>query len=211
MKVLARIVSYLFHPLLFPTYGLLLLLAANPNRFGPFGEKLHIVWLIIIFALTFLFPAVWLLMMKRLEMIDSLNLETTKERIVPLIATATFYLWTAWMFKSNVNMKIPTDKLIFYMMLGSCFTIFMALCINIFMKISLHTLGSGNLLGIILPLIRISTFDLRFVFVTLILVAGVIGTSRLILKAHSPREIFTGYFIGFTGQFIAFTIIPKFF
>lgn len=211
MKVLARIVSYLFHPLLFPTYGLLLLLAANPNRFGPFGEKLHIVWLIIIFALTFLFPAVWLLMMKRLEMIDSLNLETTKERIVPLIATATFYLWTAWMFKSNVNMKIPTDKLIFYMMLGSCFTIFMALCINIFMKISLHTLGAGNLLGIMLPLIRISTYDLRFVFVALILVAGIIGASRLILKAHSPREIFTGYFIGFTGQFIAFTIIPKFF
>lgn len=211
MKVLARIVSYVFHPLLFPTYGLLLLLAANPNRFGPFGEKLHIVWLIIIFALTFLFPAVWLLMMKRLEMIDSLNLETTKERIVPLIATATFYLWTAWMFKSNVNMKIPTDKLIFYMMLGSCFTIFMALCINIFMKISLHTLGAGNLLGIMLPLIRISTFDLRFVFVALILVAGIIGASRLILKAHSQREIFTGYFVGFTGQFIAFTIIPKFF
>ncbi len=211
MKILARIVSYIFHPLLFPTYGLLLLLAANPNRFGPFGEKLHIVWLIIIFALTFLFPAVWLLMMKRLEMIDSLNLETTKERIVPLIATATFYLWTAWMFKSNVNMKIPTDKLIFYMMLGSCFTIFMALCINIFMKISLHTLGAGNLLGIMLPLIRISTYDLRFVFVALILVAGIIGASRLILKAHSPREIFTGYFIGFTGQFIAFTIVPKFF
>jgi len=211
MKVLARIVSYVFHPLLFPTYGLLMLLAANPNRFGPFGEKLHIVWLIIIFALTFLFPAVWLLMMKRLEMIDSLNLETTKERIVPLIATATFYLWTAWMFKSNVNMKIPTDKLIFYMMLGSCFTIFMALCINIFMKISLHTLGAGNLLGIMLPLIRISTFDLRFVFVALILVAGIIGASRLILKAHNQREIFTGYFVGFTGQFIAFTIIPKFF
>ena len=148
MKIVAKIISYLFHPLLFPTYGLLLLITTNPNRFGYFGEKLHIVWLIIIFALTFLFPAIWLLMMKRLEMIDSLNLETNKERIVPFIATATFYLWTAWMFKSNVNMKIPTDKLIFYMMLGSCFTIFMALCINIFMKISLHTMGAGNLLGI---------------------------------------------------------------
>ena len=148
--------------------------------------------------------------MKRLEMIDSLNLETTKERIVPLIATATFYLWTTWMFKSNVHLKIPTDKLIFYMMLGSCFTIFMALVVNIFMKVSLHTMGAGNLLGIIFPLIRISTYDLRFVFVGLILVAGIIGASRLILKAHTEREIFTGYLIVFTGQFIAFTIIPKF-
>ena len=211
MKIVAKIISYVFHPLLFPTYGLLLLLYTNPNRFGHFGEKLHIVWLIIIFALTFLFPAVWLLMMKRLEMIDTLNLETNKERIVPFIATATFYLWTAWMFKSNVNMKIPTDKLIFYMMLGSCFTIFMALCINIFMKISLHTMGAGNLLGIIFPLISISTYDLRFVLVTLILVAGIIGAARLILNAHNPREVFTGYLIGFTGQFVAFTIVPKFF
>lgn len=211
MKFLARLVSYIFHPLLFPTYGLLLLLFTNPNRFGHFGEKLHIVWLIIIFALTFLFPAIWLLMMKRLEMIDSLNLETNKERIVPFIATATFYLWTAWMFKSNVNMKIPTDKLIFFMMLGSCFTIFMALCINIFMKISLHTMGAGNLLGIIFPLIRISTYDLRFVFVALILVAGIIGVSRLILKAHTPREVYAGYLVGFTGQFLAFTLVPKFF
>ncbi len=211
MKIVAKIISYLFHPLLFPTYGLLLLLYTNPNRFGHFGEKLHIVWLIIIFALTFLFPAIWLLMMKRLEMIDSLNLETNKERIVPFIATATFYLWTAWMFKSNVNMKIPTDKLIFYMMLGSCFTIFMALCINIFMKISLHTMGAGNLLGIIFPLISISTYDLRFVFVALILVAGIIGVSRLILKAHTPREVYAGYLVGFTGQFLAFTLVPKFF
>ncbi len=211
MKIIARLISYVFHPLLFPTYGLLLLLASNPNRFGPFGEKLHIVWLIIIFSLTFLFPAVWLLMMRKLEMIDSLNLETTKERIVPFIATATFYLWTTWMFKSNVHLKIPTDKLIFYMMLGSCLTIFLALVINIFMKISLHAMGAGNLLGLILPLIRISTYDLRFVFVALILIAGLIGASRLILKAHSEPEIFTGYLVGFMGQFIAFTIIPKFF
>ena len=211
MKIIARLISFVFHPLLFPTYGLLLLLASNPNRFWPFGEKLHIVWLIIIFMLTFLFPVVWLLMMRKLEIIDSLNLETTKERIVPFIATATFYLWTTWMFKSNVHLKIPTDKLIFYMMLGSCFTIFLALVINIFMKISLHAMGAGNLLGLILPLIRISTYDLRFVFVALILIAGIIGASRLILKAHSEREVFAGYFIGFTGQFVAFTIIPKFF
>ncbi len=211
MKIIARIVSYIFHPLLFPTYGLLLLLATNPNRFGHLGEKLHIVWFIIIFALTFLFPAVWLLMMKRLEMIDSLNLETTKERIVPFIATATFYLWTTWMFKSNVHLKIPTDKLIFYMMLGSCFTIFMALVMNIFMKVSLHTLGAGNLLGIILPIVNSSTYDLRFVFVALILLAGIIGAARLILKAHTEREVFTGYFLGFTGQFVAFIIIPKLF
>lgn len=211
MKLLAKFISVVFHPLLFPTYGLLLLVSTNPNRFGHFGNKLHGVWFIIIFSLTFLFPAIWLLMMKRLEMINSLKLETTKERIVPFIATATFYLWTTWMFKSNVNLKIPTDQLIFLMMLGSCFTIFMALLANIALKVSLHTMGAGNLLGLVLPIVHRSPYDLRFVLIALLLIAGVIGAARLILNAHTPREVYLGYLLGFTGQFIAFSIVPIFF
>jgi hypothetical protein len=179
--------------------------------FGYFGEKLHVAWLIIVFALTVIFPSVWLLMMKRLEMIESLLLETSKERIIPFIATGTFYLWTAWMFKPNVNMKIPPNQLVFYMMIGACLSIFMAFFVNIFGKISLHSLGVGSLIGLILTLIRTSTYDLRFVLLAFILVGGIVGTARLILKSHSEREIYAGYFIGFLGQFLAFTIIPKFF
>lgn len=212
MKTSARLISFLFHPILFPTFGTLLILAANPNRYGYFGDKLHIVWLIIVFALTFVFPAVWLLMMKRLEMIESLALSTTNERIIPFIATATFYLWTAWMFKPhNVNMKISPNEMVFYMMLGSCFCIFLALVINIFGKISLHAAAAGNLLGLTFILINSSTYDLRFFLIGAIVLAGIIGTARLILSAHTPREIYWGYFIGFSAQFLAFTFVPKLF
>jgi hypothetical protein len=208
MRPLAKFISGAFHPLLFPTYGLLLLISTNPNRFGHFGEKLHVVWLIIVFALTFVFPMVWLLMMKQLQMIDSLSLETTKDRIVPFIATATFYLWTTWMFKSNVHLKIPTDKLIFLMMLGCSFTIFLGLIMNIWMKVSLHTMAAGNLLGIILPIIQSSPYDLRIVFVAIILLAGFVGAAQLLLKEHDEREVYIGYFLGFTAQFVSFTIVP---
>jgi hypothetical protein len=210
MKFLAKIVSYLFHPLLFPTYGTLLILLLNPNMFGYFGEKVHVVWLILVFALTFVFPAVWLLMMKRLEMIDSLKLETTKERIVPFIATATFYLWTTWMFKASVHTNIPPNQLVFYMMLGATLSIFIAFFINIFAKVSLHTIGAGSLLGLLLILVRFSTYDIRMIFIGGVVLAGIIGTARLILNAHTEREIFTGYFIGFSGQFIAFSIVSRF-
>ena len=208
MKLVARIISVLFHPLLFPTYGTLLILFTNPNLYGYFGERVHIVWLIIIFALTFLFPVVWLVMMKRLEMIESFQLETAKERIVPFIATATFYLWTAWMFKPSLTMKVPPNQLIFYMMLGACIAVFIGFFINIFSKVSLHSIAAGSLLGLVLAVVRFSTYDLRLLVLSAILLAGIIGTARLILNAHSHREVFTGYFIGFTGQFVAFSIIP---
>lgn len=211
MKFIARIISYFSHPLLFPTYGALFILFVNPNRFGLFGSRVHIAWLIITFALTFIFPVVWLVMMKRLEMIQSLALETSRERIIPFVATGTFFLWAAWMFKPAANMKIPSNELIFYMLAGASLSLFVAFIINIFSKVSLHTLAAGNLLALGLTMIRFSTYDLRFVFICLIILSGIIGAARLILKAHSEQEVMIGYLAGFTCQFIAFTLIPRFF
>lgn len=210
MKTISGIISYIFHPLLFPTYGTLLILGLNPNMFGYFGERLHIVWLIIVFALTFVFPGIWMLMMKGLRMIDSLHMETSKERIVPFVAAITFYLWTTWMFKANVHMKIPTNQFIFYMMAGACISISVAFFMNIFTKVSLHAMGAGSILGLTLTLVKFSTFDLRLLFVGVILLAGIIGTARLILKAHTELEVISGYFIGFAGQFLAFGVISRF-
>lgn len=211
MKIISRIVSFLFHPLLFPTYATLLIIAVNPNRFGYFGERLHFVWLIIVFALTFVFPSIWMLMMKKLEMIESVHLETARDRIIPFIASSTFYLWAAWMFKPNVEMKIPPNELVFFMMLGACLSIFSALFINIFSKISLHAIGAGNFIGLTIVLLRMSTYDLRFVLVAVVVLAGIIGAARLILNAHTQREVFMGYAVGFTAQFAAFTLLPKLF
>ena len=108
-------------------------------------------------------------------------------------------------------MKIPSNLLIFYMMLGACFAIFIAFIINTFSKVSLHTLAAGSITGLTLVLVRYSTFDLRLMFVGIILLAGAIGTARLTLKAHTDKEVAMGYLAGFSAQFVAFTIAPHFF
>ena len=208
MKTFAKAISFIFQPLLFPTYGALLVILVNPQRFGYFGQKEQGLWLIIVFALTFMFPAIWLLMMKQLEMIDNLKLETGKERIIPFVAIATFYLWAAWMFKPAVNMKIPPNQLLFYMMMGACLSIFIAFFLNSYFQVSVHAVGAGGLLGLLITMIRYSAFDLRIFLLAFILLAGAIGSARLILKANTGQEVFTGYFIGFSGQFIAFSIVP---
>ncbi len=210
MKKLSKAISLLFHPLLFPTFGTLLVLITNPNLFGYLGEKVHVVWVFIVFALTFMFPAIWIFMMRRLEMIDSLEFENANDRIIPYIATATFYLWATWMFKPSVTMKIPPNILLFYMLLGASIAIFLGFFINIFTKISLHAIGAGGLIGLLLALANSSTYDLRPALIILIVLAGLIGTARLLLGAHTIRQILIGYSIGFAGQLIAFMIIPHF-
>jgi hypothetical protein len=208
MRTVAKVILSVFQPLLFPTFATALVLLLNPQRFGFFWQKDNGLWLIIIFILTFLFPVIWLLMMKQLEMIDNLKLQTTKERIIPLVATTTFYLWAAWMFKPTANMKIPPNQLLFYMMIGVCLSIFIAFFMNSFFKISLHALGAGGLLGLLLTMVRYSAYDLRIILVVFILLAGAIGSAQRVLNVHNNEEIFAGYFVGFSGQFLAFSIVP---
>lgn len=108
-------------------------------------------------------------------------------------------------------MKIPPNELVFYMMAGATLSLFVAFIINIFSKLSLHTLAAGNLLALCLVMMRYSTYDLRFLFVAMILLSGIIGVSRLILEAHTEKEVVTGYLAGFFCQFLAFSIVPRIF
>jgi membrane-associated phospholipid phosphatase len=49
---------------------------------------------------------------------------------------------------------------------------------------------------------------MSLVFLIALLLAGLTGTSRLYLKAHTPAQVYAGYFIGILTQFIALRFIP---
>ena len=56
--------------------------------------------------------------------------------------------------------------------------------------------GVGALLG--LAVYTSYSFGLQFLLfiACLVLLAGLVGTSRLFLKAHTPLEVYTGFFLG---------------
>jgi membrane-associated phospholipid phosphatase len=207
-KFFAVFVSYFFHPLLFPTYGILTIIFANPYLFGNLDTRNLLIWIGIVFMLTFVFPAVWLLMMRKLEMIQSLKLATSKERIIPFIATATFYLWAYRMFAPASGNTFFSNELVSKMLLGAVISIFIAFVVNIFSKTSLHAIGAGCFFALSIALVKYSDVNLTLLIMGAAVLAGVVGTARLMLGAHLPSEVFAGYFIGFTGIFVAFNIIP---
>ncbi len=207
-KRAAAFISYLFHPLLFPTYGVLFLIAANPHLFGLYPIKAQMLWVIIIFVFTFICPVVWLLMMKRLELISDFKMGNSNDRIIPYIAIASFYMWMFKLFKPTTEFTPYSNQLISLMMLGAALSIFIGFFINIFKQISIHAIGAGAFLGLTLSMMRLSDFDLKFFFIFVILFAGLIGTARVILSENKLSEIWAGYLTGFVGQFFSFTLIP---
>lgn len=212
LRILARIFSHIFHPFLVPTYGVLFLFWSNPFRYAQYDFKQKVGILIMTFAITFIYPSVAILVMHKLKLIGNFTLREKKDRILPYIVVLSFYIWLCYMaLRMNGVPLIPNDLLFASIILGSTIGIAIAFVGNIFLKVSIHGLGVGGMVGFILFTAPYSEFNLSGILMIAVLIAGAVGTSRLILKAHEPNEVFIGFLIGLLSQFLAYLITPHFF
>lgn len=216
LKLTARVISVVFHPLLILTYVLILLLQVNPYLFGvnSVTDQQSKLLILQVFLSTFFIPAFALLMLKFLGLIKSFEMEDKTERIGPYIITGIFYMW---MFRNFLdNSQIPDAYTCF--VLGATVGLFLAFFINIFSKISAHAVGMGGLLGMVvitmilfsydtftleLPVVGGLELNMIVVLLITILLAGLVGSSRMLLGAHKPIELWGGYVVGFGAQFVA--------
>ena len=113
------------------------------------------------------------------------------------------------------NSEIPNACTIF--MVGSSIGLSVAFFINLFSKISLHALGMGGLLGmVVITMIYFSyghfsvgemALSMNTLLMVVIILCGLVGTSRLLLEAHEPMDLYGGFFIGFGTQFLALSLL----
>lgn len=211
MKILAKIISILFHPVFVPVYLSFIIVEFNPNKFPSLFGKHYVVVMSMIVILMVGFPLVTLLIMRGLGMVSSFKLSNVKERFIPMIAIATFYLWTFMMFKPNSNTIYDVGSLMSNMILGSIIAIFLAFFFNSFYKISLHSIGAGAMVGLIMNIMPNATYDMTIIFILSIIVAGAVATARLYLKEHTNKEVYMGLLVGYFAQFMAYQVFAKFF
>ncbi len=216
-RFFAYFVSIIFHPLLILTYMLIILLIVNPYLFGASVIGSRDVLILQVFLSTCAIPVFAVFVMKKLGLVSSIELKDKQERIGPYILTGVFYLW---IFINLLNS--PDIPLAFKVStLGATIGLFLAFMVNIFSKISMHAVGMGGLLGmVVITLLRFSyqyfsfqfggiTFSMSMntVLIFVILLCGLVMTARLFLGAHHPRDIYGGFMVGFGTQFLALTIL----
>lgn len=218
MKYIAHLISLVFHPLIIISYVLVLLLVINPYLFSIQNEKAIGILITYVIMLTIVLPGISVMLMRAMGFVNSIHLKERSERIIPLIITGGFYLWLFMNIYENTT--IPLAFSIF--VLGSTIGLFLAFFFSLFTKVSLHTTGVGGLfVGILLIKYFFSyeSFQLNLgtlgsymvstdilVFLSLFF-AGLVGTSRLLLKAHSLNEVIMGYLVGILSQLIAFSFL----
>ncbi len=94
------------------------------------------------------------------------------------------------------------------MVIITCMVV-ISLVITFFYKISIHSLAACGGIGILLPLNKV-TEEATLLWPTafVILAAGLVMSSRLLLDAHTPREVLygsmVGFLVGFGGMVVLF-------
>lgn len=199
---LARIASFILHPLLMPTYAYVIML--NFDAFYAFLIPAYVKALLLgmIFVTTFVFPAGMNYFLLKRGVIHSMEMETREERIYPFMLTALFFYLSSYLVRS---FNLP--GLFYLFSLCSTMLVILSLFINFALKTSIHMTGIGGLTGTFLALSFKWATDFRLVLILLFLTAGIIGWSRLRLKAHRPLEIYIGYGTGFLLMFLVFYLL----
>lgn len=190
LRIGARVVSYLFHPLFIPLLvGWFLIYEARlfPERNN--WEK-TIVFIQFFVYYTFL-PLITTILSKSLGFIDSIQLRSQKDRIIPYIVCEIFYFWGWYVFR---NLKFPEPVVLFGL------SVFLAcslgLLLNIYMKVSMHAISVGVLCALIIYMGLRNEVNYGPYISVAVFIAGLTCTARLIDSNHTNREIYTGFFAG---------------
>lgn len=199
LRKAAAFVSYLLHPVFMPIVMAFAIYLITPASFTQYeGKELPLVFIQIALS-TIFFPLVVVLLLKGLGFIDSVYMRTQKERIIPVLATLICYWWISHVFK-NLGAPLILQVLLRGAYWGMCV---LFLC-SIFYKISMHTMAAGGMLGVLIVLLIISPVQMTVPLFIGIALAGMSGTARLLLGAHTQFEVWTGYIFGILVMLAAY-------
>jgi hypothetical protein len=189
-----KLISTILHPIVIPTIGVMLYFLLIPNNLLQ-NQKLTI--LSLVFGVSYIIPLLILIFLKKTRIIKSYQPKSIRERKMPIaLMTIVFYLFGNSL-SSIANLR--DLGLLFYATSLSLFLSYILFYFKI--KASIHLLSLGISVGFFMVLSIVYTQSFAIVIIIIILIAGLLASARLHLKAHTPKEIYVGFFIGTVTPF----------
>ena len=196
---LARVMSKLFAPFYFCMLAFLVLFFFSYMRLLPWGYKLLI--LAIVYVFTIALPLLSIGVYKKLSGIHHHQMSKRERRYVPYIITIVSYTCCLILMK---NLHVPhfmTSTLI-----GALFIEIICALFNSRFRISTHAAAAGGMNGALLAFSFIFGFNPIWWLCLTVFIAGLVGSSRLILRQHTLKEVNWGTVVGFLGGFLSVLI-----
>jgi hypothetical protein len=199
VRLMAKVISYIFHPIFIPVYILLFLLYIHPGVFAGFSGWKKSLVLIQAISMYGFFPLVTVLLLKALKFIDSVYLDTQRDRIIPFIACGIWYFWIWYVWRNLPDS--PGEIVILSMAIFLSSSI--GLLANIYMKISMHAIAMGVMVGFMMLMALTQSVSFGLYISVSLFIAGLVCSARFIVSDHSQKEVYAGLFAGIFALVIA--------
>lgn len=197
----ARIFSILFHPLLMPVYGLVIIFSA-PTLFGFMPYEIKKLLLLVVLVNNVFLPLSLMPFFIHRNIITSWTINNREERKMPLIIATVLYAASSYIV---FRLSIPYFLKSF--IYSAFFLSLVATVINFWWKISLHAITSGALVAVILVLSYRMYTPLIWYLVASVIIGGGVLSSRLRLDYHNPPQVWFGFLTGFLGLSLFMMVI----
>ena len=190
----ARIISMVFTPFYLPLVGLVALFMFSYMSLLPMAYKLPM--LLTVYLFTILMPSLLIHLYRKLQGWTSKELGRKERRLVPYIISILCY-FGCFFFMEYRN----TPRVISIILVAALVIQMICAFINIWWKISTHMAAIGGVAGAMIIYSIAFSFNPLWWLSIVILLAGMVGSARMILRQHSLSPVVVGFFVGLICAF----------
>ena len=185
----ARIMSMIFTPFYLPIVGLIALFIFSYMSLLPMMYKL--VFLAMVYLLTVVAPSLLIHLYRLCQGWTSHELGRKERRLVPyIISIVCYFACFFWMEYRN------TPRVISIIVVVALTIQMVCALINIWWKISTHTAAIGGVAGGLISYSIAFSFNPLWWLCFVLILAGAVGTARMILRQHSLSQVIGGFLVG---------------
>lgn len=192
----AKVLSVLFTPFYLPILGLLILFIFSYLSLLPLTYKLFL--LLMFYLFTVFLPTALIRFYRRYQGWTLIELGSRERRAIPYVISIFSYLLCYYIMAATHVPHFMGSILIAALVIQVACAI-----INLFIKISTHTAAIGGVTSALLAFSVIFSFNPVWWLCIVLLLAGMVGTSRMILRKHSLRQVVLGYLAGVACSFVS--------
>lgn len=185
----ARIMSMIFTPFYLPLVGLVALFLFSYMSLLPLAYKLPM--LLTVYISTILMPSLLIHLYRRFQGWTSKELGRKERRIVPYLISILCYFGCFFLMEYR-----NTPRVISIILVAALVIQMVCVLINVWWKISTHTAGIGGLAGGLVVYSIAFSFNPIWWLAFVILLAGMVGTARMILRQHTLAQVVAGFLVG---------------
>jgi len=186
----------LFTPFYLPIVGMAVLFTFSYLSIFPWSYKIQTLLLVYLF--TILLPSLLIHLYRRYQGWNLIEMGQRERRMVPYIISIICYLTCIYVMERTHMPHFMSS-----IMIAALAVQIVCATINIWWKISTHTAAVGGVGGALFAFSVYLGFNPVWWFCLVFLIAGILGTCRMILRQHSLAQVVIGFWIGFLCAAVA--------